>query len=216
MRLLFIADARSPISMNWIRYFLHGEDEVHLVSSFPASPEAGLASFHVVPVAFSAVKRYIGDTASNPIPGKLAVRQRTKIRQWLGPLTLHHSAAALRRVITHLQPDLVHAMRIPYEGMQAAIALEPWGIQHDPERIARIPLLVSVWGNDFTLHARSTPLMRHYTQRTLRAAAALHTDCQRDLRLALTWGFDSGKPALVVPGAGGNPARSFLPASFSS
>ena len=55
--------------------------------------------------------------------GASAVRLRTLARQWLGPLTLSRAAQRLRAVIDQLQPDLVHAMRIPYEGMLAAVAV---------------------------------------------------------------------------------------------
>ena len=71
--------------------------------------------------------------------------------------------------------------------------------------------MISVWGNDFTLHAPSTPLMRHYTRLALQAASALHADCQRDVRLAQEWGFDPAKPAVVLPGAGGVQPELFYP-----
>jgi hypothetical protein len=41
---------------------------------------------------------------------------RTAARQWLGPLTLGRPARRLRSFIDQIQPDLVHAMRIPFEG----------------------------------------------------------------------------------------------------
>ena len=53
MRLLFIVDGRSPIALNWIRYFVENDHEVHLVSMFPCQPELPLASLTVIPVAFS-------------------------------------------------------------------------------------------------------------------------------------------------------------------
>ena len=129
------------------------------------------------------------------------VQARTLVRQWLGPLTLPGAARQLRRVITQVKPDIVHAFRIPYEGMLAALA--------DPDA----PLLVSVWGNDFTLHAPSTPLMGWYTRRALRRADALHADCQRDVRLARVWGFGADKPAVVLPGGGGIQLDVFYPAN---
>jgi glycosyltransferase involved in cell wall biosynthesis len=88
-------------------------------------------------------------------------------------------------------------MRIPYEGMMSAVALG------GPPGAMKAPLIVSTWGNDFTLHAPSTRLMSHYTRETLQVADALHADCQRDVRLAGEWGFARGKPALVAPGNGG-------------
>jgi glycosyltransferase involved in cell wall biosynthesis len=211
VRLLFVADGRSPIALNWIEYFLQQADEVHLVSTFPCAADSRLASFTFVPVAFSELKKTPSQTSRVPprpagsIWGAPAVRLRTLARQWLGPLTLGRAAQRLRQVMDRVQPDLLHAMRIPYEGMLAAFTL---GTGPGP---ATLPLLISVWGNDFTLHAPSTPLMRRYTRLALQAAFALHADCQRDLRLARKWGFDPAKPAVVLPGAGGVQPDLFYP-----
>ena len=205
MRILFVADGRSPIALNWMRYFIAAGHDVHLVSSFPCRPEPGLASFTVVPVALSEVKASPAGSGAGGgdrfLRRVLPVGLRTKLRQWLGPLTLPRAARQLRRIIQEVQPDLVHAMRIPYEGMLAALALSG----------SSTPLLISIWGNDFTLHAPSTPLMRHYTRRALRRASALHTDCRRDQRLAQDWGFDPAKPGIVLPGAGGIQMDVFYP-----
>jgi glycosyltransferase involved in cell wall biosynthesis len=205
MRILFVADGRSPIALNWMLYFISAGHEVHLASSFPCQPEPGLASFTVVPVALSEVK----ETANTPGGGGrdrllhrvLPVGLRTKVRQWLGPLTLPWAARKLRRIVQEVQPELVHAMRIPYEGMLAALALSK----------VSTPLVISVWGNDFTLHANTTPLMKYYTRLALQGAAALHTDCQRDQYLAQEWGFDRAKPAIVLPGGGGIQMDVFYP-----
>ncbi len=187
MRILYVADGRSPIALNWIRYFAERE-EVHLASTFSCSPDLPLKGLDIIPVAFSGIKKETSAprNAASPGPGL-----RTAIRQWLGPLTISRTAGRLREVIERVKPDLIHALRIPYEGMLAADAY------------TGVPLLVSVWGNDFTLHAPSTPLMRHYTRWTLQTVNALHADCQRDIRLAHQWGLASDKPTLVTPGNGG-------------
>lgn len=198
MRLLFVADGRSPIAQNWIQYFSDRADEVHLVSTFPCAPDLRLSSLDVVPVAFS------GSAGRAPAaPGQPSARGlglRSTVRHWLGPLTIRGASTRLRRRIQQIQPDLVHALRIPFEGMLAADAY------------AGGPLLVSVWGNDFTLHARSTGLMGHYTAWTMQVADALHADCQRDLRLGKQWGFDPSRPTLVIPGNGGVRMDLFHPA----
>ncbi len=124
---------------------------------------------------------------------------RTRIRQWVGPFTATRAAKQLSLLMDQIQPDLVHAMRIPFEGMLAARARP------------QAPFMVSVWGNDFTLHAKSNPWMSNLTRHTLATISALHTDCQRDLRLAISWGFDSSKASLVVPGGGGIQAGIFFP-----
>ncbi len=201
MRLLFVADGRSPIALNWISHFVETGHEVILVSTFPCQPDLSLASLEVVPVAFASA----AGGATRPTSGLRAlvpVGLRTAIRQRLGPFTLPSAARRLSEIITRLQPELVHALRIPYEGMLAALALAG---------AASPPLVVSVWGNDFTLHAPSSPLMRRYTRQALGRADALLADCRRDLRLATEWGFDAAKPAAVLPGGGGVQLDLFYP-----
>lgn len=185
MRVLFVADGRSPIALNWMKYF-SDRHEVYLASTFPCAPDLPLNGLDIVPVAFSSLKRSAAAPASSR-----TVNLRTVIRQWLGPLTISRAARGLRAVIERVKPDLIHAMRIPYEGMLAADAY------------SGAPLIVSVWGNDFTLHAPSTPLMQRYTRRALKAADALHADCRRDIRLARELGLAADKPTLVIPGNGG-------------
>lgn len=190
MRLLFVADGRSPIAQNWIRYFVGRGDEVHLASTFDCSPDFPLKGLEITPVAFSAGVK-TGRSIEKSFSFGAGVRLRTAARHFLGPLTIPRASGRLRGIIARVQPDLVHAMRIPYEGMLAADAY------------AGVPLLVSVWGNDFTLHAPSTALMRHYTSWTMQVAHALHADCRRDVRLSRAWGFGADKPSLITPGNGG-------------
>jgi glycosyltransferase involved in cell wall biosynthesis len=214
MRLLFVADGRSPITVNWLSYLIDSGHEVHLVSSYHCAPELKLASLHLLPVAFGALA---GDELARPTSGMLDLTDqtrrlvrnamptalRTRLRQWLGPFSLSKAAVELERIWREIQPDLVHAMRIPYEGMLVAKA------------DLSTPLIISVWGNDFTLHAPSTPLTRHYTRLTLWRAAALHVDCHRDLRLAQEWGYAKEKPAIVLPTSGGIQAEIFYRGSPS-
>jgi glycosyltransferase involved in cell wall biosynthesis len=196
MKILFVVDGRSPIALNWIRHFVEGGDEVFITSTFPCIVDLPIKRLAIMPVAFSALKK------ANQRPGSASARSlslRTLIRQWIGPLTIRRAAQRLRAFIEEVKPDLIHAMRIPYEGMIAADAY------------TGIPLVVSTWGNDFTLHAISSPLMRHYTRWTMRVADAIHADCHRDIRLARKWGFDSSKPTLVAPGNGGIRTDIFYP-----
>ena len=193
MKLLFVADGRSPIAQNWIRYFTDRNHQVHLVSSFQCCPDLNLDSLTILPVAFSQASSNRSSLTSGNRSWKnlIPVALRTTIRQRLGPYTLPKAARRLSYIIKEISPDLVHAMRIPYEGMLAALS--------NPQ----MPLLVSIWGNDFTLHAPSTRKMEHYTKLTMAYADALHSDCKRDLRLAAAWGFPEMKPYIVLPGAGG-------------
>jgi len=198
MRILFVADGRSPIAQNWIRHFVERGNEVYLASTFACSVDFPLNGLEIVPVAFSAFKKATQRPGTAPAR---TVGLRTAVRQWFGPLTIRRAADRLRGFIERVKPDLIHAMRIPYEGMLAADAY------------TGIPLIVSSWGNDFTLHAPSTQLMSYYTRWTMQVADALHADCQRDVRLAREWGFGEEKPDLVAPGNGGVRTDIFYPPS---
>lgn len=199
LRILFVADGRSPIAIQWMAHFVEAGHEVHLASTFDCKPNLKLASLRIVPVAYSAA------AAAGPRRGLrrlLPAGLRTWLRNLGGPLTISQAAAPLREYVAEIKPDLVHALRIPYEGMLAAAALEG----------SQPPLLVSAWGNDFTLHARN-PLMAAAAQRSLRRADGLLADVQRDLALAQRVGFDVSKPTLLVPGNGGVRSELFHPAA---
>jgi glycosyltransferase involved in cell wall biosynthesis len=196
MRILFVADGRSPIAQSWMRYFVDRGDEIYLASTFQCELGFPVKRLEFTPVAFSAVKR------QGTRPGSASSRGlglRTLLRQWLGPLTIPRSAKKLQTFIDEVQPDLVHALRVPYEGMLAS------------QTKLSMPLIASIWGNDFTLHAPSTPLMRAYTKRVMKKVSALHADCERDIRLAREWGLGVEKPTLVTPGNGGIRSEVFYP-----
>ncbi len=188
MKILYVADGRSPIAQNWIRHFVERGDEVYLASTFACLLDFPVNGLEIMPVAFSSVKKVTQRPGTAPAR---TVGLRTAIRQWFGPFTIRRAADRLRGYIDRVKPDLVHAMRIPYEGMMSADAY------------TGVPLIVSVWGNDFTLHAPSTSFMEHYTNWTMQVADGLHADCQRDVRLAHEWGFKKDKHSLVAPGNGG-------------
>ena len=219
MRLLFVADGRSPIALNWISHFVDSGYEVHLATTFPCEPALKFASFTFIPLAFSGAKSE--DTRGesrlcmrNIIAGASFVSLRTTIRQWFGPFTLNRASNSLQVIIDRVKPDLIHAMRIPYEGMLVSQTLNR--VREARPQQNQVPFLVSVWGNDFTLHGKSTPLMSHYTKATLRIADALHTDCLRDQWLAYEWGFPVENPAIVLPGGGGVNLDVFSPPDRSS
>lgn len=198
MHILLVADGRSPITRRWILGLQALAYQVTLVSTYPTDAVPGVLAQHVLPVAFAGMGGSQAGGGAAPQAASMARRLVSRARglflagrYWLGPLTLARYAPALRKIIQQAQPDLVHALRIPFEGMLAAAA--------EPE----MPLVVTVWGNDLTLHAPATPPMQAWTRRTLRRANGLLADANRDLRLGQAWGFAADRPSLVVPGNGG-------------
>jgi glycosyltransferase involved in cell wall biosynthesis len=195
MKILFVADGRSPTTLSWLRYWTEKGHAVHLISTFPCDIPAGITSFHALPVAFGSmaggqVKNTPDVRAKNGNAASLRGFLRF-LRYYLGPISLPFYQGHFRSLVSSIQPDLVHALRIPFEGMLSVVT--PPGI----------PLVVSTWGNDITLHAHGSFLMTQLTKRVLSRADGLITDTQRDIQLGYEWGFRSGKPILTVPGAGG-------------
>ena len=170
------------------------------MSLFPCKPELKLASLTVLPLRFSGA---VNSGKSNRETRKRLLRRlasprlRTWIRQRFVPGYIPRTATDLASIIRRIKPDILHAMRIPYEGMLTAQAL----FSSDP---FQVPFLISVWGNDFTLHAPSTKKMMDLTRLTLKIADGLHTDCIRDQVYAEVWGFNTkDKRTKVLPGSGG-------------
>ncbi|TLN23535.1 hypothetical protein FDZ74_03765, partial [bacterium] len=196
MHILVVADGRSPIARRWIGSLLEVDVRVTLCSTFPCAPLEGIQSLHILPVAFSGMagSQSANTQATGATRRGMVSRFRPLLlaaRYWLGPLSLKSFSAAFRKLVEEVQPDIVHAMRIPFEGMLAAFTPPA------------VPLVVSIWGNDLTLHAYGSRGMATATRRTLQRANALVADAARDLRLAAAWGFDPQKPTLLVPGNGG-------------
>ena len=189
MRLLIVADGRSPTTRSWLAYLLQAGHEVHLVSTFGCEPLTGLAGLHGVSVAFSRAGRSAVPGAAPG--GARGMGLRGWLRHWVGPWTIPGASRRLGAIVASVRPEVVHALRIPYEGMLCASLPQ------------QTPLLVSVWGNDFTLHAGASPAMRRWTRRSAARADALHIDCRRDLGLAQAWGFDARRPSLIIPTNGG-------------
>ncbi|MEW6181257.1 MAG: glycosyltransferase family 4 protein [Chloroflexota bacterium] len=201
MHILLVADGRSPITLRWLESLHALGHTLSLISTFPCPPPAGLAHFEVVSVAFSALA---GGMASptRPNGGGGAVPSKRRwvaglrrillpLRYRLAPLTLPGAVRRCRQVMKELQPDLVHALRIPFEGILACAA------------VGQVPLAVSIWGNDLTLHAAATPRMAGWTRAVLQRADGIHADAARDLRLARGWGFPADRPTLLIPTSGG-------------
>jgi glycosyltransferase involved in cell wall biosynthesis len=198
MHILLVADGRSPITRRWLDGLLALHYQITLVSSHPCEPPEGIQALYVVPIAFSRFtaggKGLHTGSAQPGLRRQLVKTFRSPFlaaRYTLGPLSVRYYAPRFREIVAQVKPDLVHALRIPFEGMLAS---------HTP---AEIPLAISIWGNDLTLHAPKTHSMGRLTRQTLRRANGLHTDAQRDLRLAHEWGYPDGRPDLVVPSNGG-------------
>jgi glycosyltransferase involved in cell wall biosynthesis len=199
MHILLVADGRSPITFRWVEGLKTLDYNVSLISTFPCAKVPGVDTFQILPVAFAtpagSQAGTIKKAPSRPTgTRKLIASFRPFIlsmRHKLGPLSLQFYKRKYQEIISEVKPDLIHALRIPFEGM--LVAFTPPGI----------PVVVSIWGNDLTLHANGSKSMTRATIRALNRADGLMADTHRDIRLSQQWGFDREHPNLVVPGSGG-------------
>ncbi len=197
MKILLVADGRSPITRGWVRTLKQGGFDISLVSTFPCPTRGGKQrsrSFRQLFLPWRAVRR-----AEKPHPGQAGYGDLSAssvdcswpaVTGWVRSACKNHAHYYLD-VIHREKPDIVHALRIPFEGMLARVTPSD------------IPFVVSIWGNDLTLHAHGSPLMARETRLTLQRANGLMADAHRDLRLAAEWGLQREKPTLCVPGGGG-------------
>jgi glycosyltransferase involved in cell wall biosynthesis len=191
MRILFIADWRSPIARSWIAYFASRDQwDVHVLSLFPCQHYSlpGV-TVHTIEVWGS---RHARASSSTTVRTTGPLR-RYVANAWTGigmPLASLRAASAARALTERLRPDLVHALRLPPEGHVAAL-------------VNRTPLVVSIWGNDLTLWSRRYFMHRSLTRLVLRRTSALIADCHRDISLAKEFGWRQNRPEAVIPGAGG-------------
>ncbi|MFN2302974.1 MAG: glycosyltransferase [Anaerolineales bacterium] len=194
--ILIIADGRSPTTHSWLANIQALGYETSLISTYPCQPPKNLRQFSVIPVAFSQFGSTQGGNNRSSVNTLKKLRHAIApllqtLRYYLGPLTLKQAAERLKQAVKVHQPDLIHALRIPFEGMLGS---------YTP---GEIPLIVSTWGNDLTLHAQGSFLMRKFTQRCLRRASGFMSDTHRDMRLAAKLGLASNTSTIVVPGSGG-------------
>ena len=211
-RLVILADGRSPITHGWVRCAVDAGLDVHLISSSPVDEGTELpVPVYEFPLGLAQIRRGVARaTGAAPHAYKTIMRRgvhpaRTAIDRWLQvPLALadvRRTRGRLSSLIGQLAPAAVHALRIPFEGVAAAGAV-PDGV----------PLAVSVWGNDFTLHAEGNRWLGRETRRAMKRTDLLFADCARDLRLASArWGFDPENLRCWAPGNGGVDSQCFFP-----
>lgn len=206
MKLLLVVDAQSPHSIHWIEYLAGVGHEVHLASTYPIDPATlPVKSYVCVPVDFSAKVRS-GEKAANmgtaqskkshffsKLRGSILWKSLASLRNRLAPLMIKRQAKSLSAYIQKVNPDIVHSMRIPFEGLVAHAAI----------KIAKRPFVVSTWGNDFTLFASRDLSIKSLTLELLKDVDGLHSDCNKDVRIAHSWGLADNIPTTVAPGNGG-------------
>jgi glycosyltransferase involved in cell wall biosynthesis len=187
VRVLLVADARSPTTWGWVAAIRSADVAVLGADGlpWPERRQPGPAGKHSGSDLRQRLRSLAGAT-----PGGLQLIGG--IRRVKGPLLAPIKGRRIRRVVQREKPDIVHGLRIPYEAM-AALAACP----------AHVPLTVSIWGNDLTHEASRSRLASRATRSVLARTDLLFADCQRDVDLAGGWGLRPATPTAILPGGGG-------------
>jgi glycosyltransferase involved in cell wall biosynthesis/phenylacetate-coenzyme A ligase PaaK-like adenylate-forming protein len=193
IRVLLMADAQSPITQGWVDAVRSAGVTV-LGTDGKEWSECRAAPGNDGALGARLNQRF--RSFSKATPRRLIAVHA--LRRLVGPSLARLKGRQLRRLVEKMQPDLIHALRIPYEGVMAAAACPP-----------NVPLAVSIWGNDLTLIASMNPLIARATRKVLERTDLLYADCQRDLDLAMAWGLRSNASKSLLPGGGGIDLQKF-------
>ncbi len=194
MRIALVADGRSPTTRGWIKQVVRLGHEIVLISSYPCEQPVGVTEMHILPLAGAASFKAVYPQKSDGIRRTLIQRFRLALlglRYYAGPISVMRASPHYQGLIDSIKPDLVHALRIPFEGMLASYTPSKYRV------------IISTWGNDFTLHAGGSLLMRNLTRAAVRRANGFMADCFRDIWLAKKWGLRRNIPTQFAPGNGG-------------
>jgi hypothetical protein len=206
MRVLVVADGRSPHTLGWIRGMASVGVRPSLVSSKSLTEEqrASLSEF-VAPAEIyqprdvwnglrpkiqSCTRRLAAHRINRgPQPAPTA-SHRDKLRtvERLDYYATPAFARVVARAFESTRAEAVHALRIQNEAIAAGLASLP------------APLAVSTWGQDLTSTVETGRIYWEPTLRTLNRTNMLFADCRRDAELAHEWGLRVGVPTYVVPG----------------
>jgi glycosyltransferase involved in cell wall biosynthesis len=184
MKILFV----SMPSIHAIRWIENLKDANHELYWFDVLGRGGLDTSVAINQFTQWKKRKIP-----PIKGEFFLyKNLPKLHSVILPFLEKTANEALAVVIENIQPDLVHSFE-----MQGC----SYPILKTMNKYPEIPWLYSCWGNDIYYYKN---YKEHYSKikSVLKRVNFLHTDCERDAKLALEMGF-SGEHLGVIPGGAG-------------
>ena len=197
MKILFICDLNSIHAQKWIDFFIKRKHDVTVYSTTPfAENFRGLRVFsssHGSPAVPASAGTWIQKIFES-IPTVLWTDVLETLFVLKKSFSIRYDTArhrnAVSPIVHQIQPNIIHALRIPNEGFIAA------------RLQTGIPFVISTWGNDLIYWARKR-LLTGLTRETLGRASLLLSDCERDVRLSREYGYPREKPFLELPGSGG-------------
>lgn len=201
MKVLLYADFRSPTARAWANGLRGAGLEVYCISSelvdddYPVVQPTGAVS-RLRQLAVRARNgaitppRGINIGEFRPNEGLQAVLAITRTRERRAMLSKH---------ARFFSPDIVHALRLPYEGLTVLGA----GL--------KVPVVISTWGQDFVPQAEGSRLLQYWLHCSVKRANGIQYDAPIDHQRALKYGLQKETPALYAAGNFGIDTSLFPP-----
>ena len=188
MKVLLYADFRSPHARGWRDGLVAAGLEVVAVSSELVEDE----EIFVPSGSVSRLRQNYLDAGRQRETWTRSMVRKLSTKQVVHTFIYFMRRKSLKRDLLRLielhQPDLVHALRLPYEGITALAAR------------SRVPVVVSSWGLDFVPQAQKDPILRALLRSWLSSAAGFQYDSPNDFLRALEYGVSPSVPALHAAG----------------
>jgi glycosyltransferase involved in cell wall biosynthesis len=185
------ADFRSPHSRGWRQGLDAAGIEVLAVSSEPVT---GYDAVNPVDLLSRRRQQFLDEAVASPSEptGLRRLLKRASASQVAHTVMnvgrLRARRKQLAAEIERFQPDIIHALRIPYEGLTVL------GLRTD------VPRIVSTWGSDFVPMASSDVLLATWMRRLLKRAAGFQSDSRQDIERARAYGLRDEAPRFYSAG----------------
>lgn len=192
MKILLYADFRSPHARSWAGGLRSAGIDVLCVSSEVLEDDFDA----VLPADWTSRARQFlvrrqAQKRDEAVPRRVA-GARAEPPEDIQALVAMGRFGARKRLLHKLcqtwKPDLVHALRLPYEAVTALSSRLP------------VPVVVSTWGQDFVPQAGNSWILKKWISRALRSAAGLQYDARVDLKRAYSYGLEPRVPTLFAAG----------------
>jgi len=109
MKLLLIADGRSPITRRWIKMLQPLGYTITLASTYPCSPIVGVREVIEMPLAFAGMAGSQAGGAAKKTPRRTHLIARLRavasdLRHWLGPWTVERKEKEYLDLLARVKP----------------------------------------------------------------------------------------------------------------
>jgi glycosyltransferase involved in cell wall biosynthesis len=194
MKILIVAMADSVHTSRWLSYIVDQGWDIHLFPSMDRGviyPTIRNVTVHHS--LFSGKTKKTSNVKCTGIPVFFWRLQKFGIAI-LTKYIPHYRNIQLKRLIKKINPDIIHSMEFQSAGYLVASIKEDF-----PNNF---PIWIATsWGSDLYLFGRLSEHVQK-VKGVLSKCDYYSTDCQRDVKLAKTMGFN-GKLLPVIPAAGG-------------